>query len=55
MFLPLIFLVYYIIKSIVIYVIEKNKYIDNLSDVLELLCDNTENESYIEKRFSKSW
>lgn len=45
---PVYFSIYYVGKALIIHIIETNKYIDNLSDVLEILQDDTENQSYIE-------
>ena len=45
---PVYFSIYYVGKALIIHIIETNKYIDNLSDVLEILQDDIENKSYIE-------
>lgn len=45
---PVFLSIYYVGKTIVIHIIEKNKYLNNLSDVQELLQDNSENPSYLE-------
>lgn len=40
--------IYYVGKTIVIHIIETNKYINNLSDVLEILKDDSEEQSYLD-------
>ena len=46
MFAPAFFSIYYIVKAIFIYVIEKKKYQNNLSDVKEIIKD--EEEGYLD-------
>ncbi len=43
------FSIYYVGKAMLIHVFENKKYINNLSDVLEILQDDTENESYLDE------
>ena len=46
---PIYCSIYYLGKAIVIHIIEKNRYINNLSDVNEILKDDTENTSYLDE------
>lgn len=41
--------IYYVAKSMVIHIVESNRYRNNLSDVLEILQDDSENESYLDE------
>lgn len=41
--------IYYVGKSMLIHIVENKKYINNLSDVLEILQDDTENKSYLDE------
>ena len=41
--------IYYVAKAMVIHVIEINRYRNNLSDVLEILQDDSEGESYLDE------
>lgn len=45
---PVFLSIYYVGKSIMIHTLETKKYINSLSDVLEILQDDTENQGYIE-------
>ena len=41
--------IYYVAKAMVIHIVESNRYRNNLSDVLEILQDDSENESYLDE------
>jgi len=46
---PVYFSIYYVGKSIVFHIIEKNRYINHLSDVVEILQDDSEDSSYLDE------
>lgn len=41
--------IYYVGKTMLIHIVENKKYINNLSDVFEILQDDSENESYLDE------